>query len=81
MSEQTNKCYKIGLNLQYSGAKILILYNYSREKHAESFIFIRDKYPKEKVTEFFDKIGIIDFTLDDARKSSEIKALLRTKGT
>ena len=36
--------------------------------------------PKEKVTEFFDNIGIIDFTLDDARKSSEIKALLRTKG-
>ncbi len=35
---------------------------------------------KEKVTEFFDNIGIIDFTLDDARKSSEIKALLRTKG-
>ena len=31
------------------------------------------------MTEFFDNIGIIDFTLDDARKSSEIKALLRTK--
>ena len=35
--------------------------------------------PKEKVTEFFDNIGLIDFTLDDARKSSETKALLRTK--
>ena len=34
---------------------------------------------KEKVTELFDNIGIIDFTPDDARKSSEIKALLRTK--
>ena len=35
---------------------------------------------KEKVTEFFDNMGIIDFTLDDSRKSSEINALLRTKG-
>ena len=25
-------------------------------------------------------MGIIDFTLDDSRKSSEINALLRTKG-
>ena len=32
------------------------------------------------MTEFFDNIGIINFIPDDARKSSEIKALLRTKG-
>ena len=31
------------------------------------------------LTELFDNIGIIDFTLDHARKSTEIKALLRTK--
>lgn len=31
------------------------------------------------MTELFDNIGIIDFTPDDERKSTEIKALLRTK--
>ena len=46
----------------------------------EAYARLKGIRPKEKVTEFFDNIGIIDFTLDDARKSSEIKALLRTKG-
>ena len=46
----------------------------------EAYSRLKGIRPKEKVTEFFDNIGIIDFTPDDARKSSEIKALLRTKG-
>ena len=46
----------------------------------EAYSRLKGIRPKENVTEFFDNIGIIDFTLDDARKSSEIKALLRTKG-
>ena len=46
----------------------------------EEYSRLKGIRPKEKVTEFFDNIGIIDFTPDDARKSSEIKALLRTKG-
>ena len=45
----------------------------------EAYSRLKGIRPKEKVTEFFDNMMIIDFTLDDARKSSEIKALLRTK--
>ena len=46
----------------------------------EAYSRLKGIRPKVNVTEFFDDIGIIDFTLDDARKSSEIKALLRTRG-
>ena len=41
----------------------------------EAYSRLKGIRPKEKVTEFFDNIGIIDFTLDDARKSSEIKGI------
>ncbi|MCL4480569.1 MAG: PIN domain-containing protein, partial [Candidatus Thermoplasmatota archaeon] len=46
----------------------------------ESYSRLKGIRPKVNVTEFFDNIEIIDFTLDDARKSSEIKALLRARG-
>ncbi|MGC8514695.1 MAG: type II toxin-antitoxin system VapC family toxin [Thermoplasmata archaeon] len=46
----------------------------------EAYSKLKGIKPKERVMEFFDNIEIINFTLDDARKSSEIKALLRTKG-
>ena len=46
----------------------------------EAYSRLKGIRPKVNVTEFFDNIGVIDFTLDDARKSSEIKALLRTRG-
>lgn len=46
----------------------------------EAYSRLRGIKLKEKAIDFFDSVEIIDFTLEDARKASEIKAILRSKG-
>lgn len=35
---------------------------------------------KERVMDFLDNVAIIDFTLNDARKASEVEAIMHSKG-
>ncbi len=46
----------------------------------EAYSRLKGSKVKERVMDFLDNVDVIDFTLSDARKASEIKAVMRSKG-
>lgn len=46
----------------------------------ETYSRLKGSKAGKRVMDFLDNVTVIDFTLNDARKASEVKALMHSKG-